>query len=49
MTETPPRPIDIDQLPDLETEVLMAGAMTQVEVGGNACVAIGVIISTQGG
>ena len=48
MTEATSGAIDIDQLPELDTDILMAGTMTQVEVGGNACVAIGVIISGQG-
>ncbi len=38
--------IDIDSLPELDTNVGMIGAMTQVEVGGQACLETGILIIT---
>jgi hypothetical protein len=33
--------LDVDELPELETEVAISGSCKQQEVGGGACIAIG--------
>ena len=38
---------DIDCIPELDTQVGMIGTMTQVEVGGQICLEIGVLIITK--
>jgi hypothetical protein len=35
---------DIDMIPELDTQIGMIGAMTQVEVGGQICLETGVLI-----
>ncbi len=40
--------IDIDELPELETEIGIFGSTAQNEVGGQACVHIALIMNTGG-
>ena len=46
MTDASFRDIDINTLPELETEIGMVGSMTQAEIGGQVCIEIGILIAT---